>query len=750
MNGVIPSAYLSMRRGLIAFALVWQGAWLLADPKLWPFGRGSFPENLLLGFTWASWLLLVVLMLSSRTPRRISRLLEVAIGLNLLLIVASASTMAFNSVVADVNEWFLAASLFNLASGTAAIMIRDPRQWIIVISIVFIEVSIFVVLGFFDGDELGLNSLILYPVYALSMGVAAASVQRMLLRRANEIDRMQDGSLQQTVTAKTTSEIDSYVESLRRSIHESVLNTLTAISRGSLGDSEESRRLIRDRARESVRILSSVSHPEVPSPTQHLTSVVASFQDLLDECAQRGIEVELSGNLNASAPGQIISELIASAREVIINALRHSNMTKLEIRIDPGRQFGLEISDNGIGFKLDEVSLGYGLTSLLKSSENLSIDIESHPAGGSTIRFREKKNRQSHQVNDKIVDNATLPLVLPILSVWFLFSVLSVWLTWTQFSSPLYNVFALFLYFVVVIFAIRQSRTGPVRTSLIIVGSLSAIVIYEMNERSGSAVGTPWTDWSSEAIVVLFLSFAAAGTWWAWIAVGSVWLLIQQNFPLEFVAPGFLLIMAGAFLGMQLRRTDRVRIAAIRESTNDAVAVAFSEKLAASKIEEVLGVVPESTILLLTQISEGSLDPWVKPVQSECAVAESHLRRMIFHTPTKIDPIFILSRDLSQGALDQGILLDFSLDENFSHEQEIHDISGYLLRIIQNLPRDSTARFSTGRENGCGVLRFVAQTSVVPSRTDVKELLEIAPWGRSVLLDSENESCEFLWEGTLD
>ena len=386
----------------------------------------------------------------------------------------------------------------------------------------------------------------------------------------------------------------------------------------------------------------------------------------------------------------------------------------------------------------------------MKSSENLSIEIESRPSGGSTIRFREIKNRKSRKANSITVENPTLPLVLPILSVWFLFSVLSVWLTWTQFIAPLYNVLALFLYFVVVIFAIRQSRTGPIRTSMIFAGSLSAIVIYELNERSGSVAGTPWTDWSSEAIVVLFLSISAAGAWWAWIVVGLVWLLIQQNFPLEFIAPGFLLIMAGAFLGMQLRRTDRLRMAAIRETTNDAVAIAFSEKLTASKIEKALGVVPESTILLLTQISEGSLDPWAKSVQSECAVAESHLRRMIFHTPTKIDPIFILSQDLSHGALTQGILLDFSLDENFSHEREIRDISGYLQRIIHNLPRNSTARFSTGRENGCGVLRFVAQTSVAPSRHVGKELIETAPWGRSVMLEGEGESYEFLWEGTLD
>jgi signal transduction histidine kinase len=750
VTGVIPSAYLSMRRGLITFGLIWQGAWLLSDPSLWPSGRDPLIENVFLGFTWVSWIFLVGLLLRSRAPKRISRLLEVAIALNLLLILSSASIMAFYSVGPDNNEWFLAASLFNLVVGTAAIMIRDPWQWIVVGGIVFIEICIFIGLGLFNRDDLGLNSMILYPAYAISMGIGAASVQRMLLRRANEIDDMQDGSLQQTVSLKTTLEIDSYVESLRRSIHESVLNTLTAISRGSLKESVESRRLICDRARESARILSSVSHPEVLIPPQHVEGVVTSFQDLLDECEQRGIEVQLSGNLDAPAPGQIITELIASAREGIINALRHSNMTKLVIRVDPGRHFCLVISDNGIGFNSNEASLGYGLSSLLKSSDNLEILIESHPSGGSTIRFREIQNRKSRKAINVSRENPTLPLVLPILSVWFLFSLLSICLTWTQFISPLYNVFALALYGVIVIFTIRQSRTGPVRTLLIIAGSLSAFVIYEMNESAQSVAGTSWTDWSSEAIVVLFLSISAAGTWWAWIVVGASWLLIQQNFPLEFIAPGFLLIMAGALLGMQLRRTDLIRMAAIQESTNDAVASAFSEKLTASRVEKALGIVPESTLLLLSQISEGSLDPWAKSVQSECAIAESHLRRMIFHTPTRIDPIFILSQNLSQEAFTQGILLDFSLDENFSQEREIRDIGGYLERVIQNLPRNSFARFSTGRENGCGVLRFVAQTSSAPCRHVLKGFIETAPWGSSVMLEGENESCEFLWEGTLN
>ena len=750
MPGSIPSAYLSMRRGLITFALVWQGAWLLSDPSLWPFGHVFIFEDVLLGFAWVSWLLLVVLMVTSRSPKKITTHLEVAIGVNLLLVVASASVVAIYSVGPEVNQWFLAASLFNLATGTAAIMIRDPWQWAIVVSIVIIEILIFIIAGYFDGGELGLDSKILYPIYSLSMGIAAASAQRMLLRRANVIDEMQDTYLRQSVTTRADSEINTYVESLKRQLHETVLNTLTAISRGSLEDSESSRRLIRNRARESARILSSVSSPAVLEAAENVESLIASLNDVLDECAQRGIEVQLLGSVDAAPPERVVVEVIARTREAITNALRHSTMTQLIIRVDAKREFCVEICDNGMGFDADEVSQGFGLGTLLKSNDNLRVDIDSHPSRGSTIRVCEIKKRNSSRKNPIVDVNPTLPLVLPILSAWFLFSVLSVVLSWSSFITPSYNILALILYAVVAVLLIRQSSVGPIRSPLILIGSLFAIVIYQLNERSGAIIGTTWTDWSSEAIVVLFFSISAAGTWWAWIVVGSVWLLIQENFPLEFIAPGFLLIMAGAFLGMQLRRTDRTRLAAMGELTNHAVISAFREKLTASKIEKFLGVVPHSSISLLTRISDGLLDPWEQSVQDECAVTESHLRRTIFHTRTKVDPISILSQDLSESALDQGILLDFSLDENFSHGHEIHDISEYLQRLMENLPRNSTARFSTGREAGGGFVRFVAQTSGSPNRQALRELVALAPWGKSEMLEGVSDACEFLWEGTLD
>jgi len=247
-----------------------------------------------------------------------------------------------------------------------------------------------------------------------------------------------------------------------------------------------------------------------------------------------------------------------------------------------------------------------------------------------------------------------------------------------------------------------------------------------------------------------FLALAAAGPWWGWIAVGSVWLLIQQNFPLEFIAPGFLLIMAGAFLGMQLRRTSRIRMAAMDKSTAEAVSIELSEMLTASKIEKALGEVPESTIFLLKEISNGSRDAWAKLVQNECAVAESHLRRTIFSTRTKMEPIAVLADDLSQQALTQGLLLDFSLEESFSFDWKLDEINEYLQLLLGNLPRNSMARFSAGSEGDHGVLRFVAQCSGSAGHSALEELRDLAPWGKSVILLGENKSCEFLWEGIVE
>jgi len=745
----IPSAYLSMRRGLIAFALVWQGAWLFADPQLWPTNVNSAMEGLLLVGSWATWLLILILMLTSRARKRIGLALEVVIAANLLFVIGAAVALALNSSGAGENEWFLAASVFNLAAGICGIMIRRPWQWPTVVLIVSLEAAIFLSLDFFEPEGPGIDSSILYSFYALAAGVATASVQRMLLRRASEVDAVQQQSLRQAVAVKTASEVDAHIRSLKQKIHETVLNTLTAISRGSLRDSEESRRMVRERSAESAFLLSDLSPPIVPHPVQEVGGMIEQLRDLLIECSERGIGVRVMGDIESMPPDQVVSDMVASAREAVINALRHSGLTEIVIRIDRGRQFKIEISDNGTGFNPQGASQGFGLSSVLKSNSNLSIEIESETSTGSTVRIGAIKSETSNRDDGGIHRIPMLPFVLPTLSAWFAFSLLSVILTWYQFESPAYNVLALLVFACVAVIVIQQSRTGGLGPAIIFVGSVGAVLIYYLGEQSGPMVGTPWTEWSSEAIGVFFLVLAATGPWWGWIVVGSVWLLIQQNFPQEFVAPGFLLIMAGAFLGMQLRRTDRARTLALTSARADAVTLALGEVLTSSQVEKQLGLVPENVIDVLVGISNGSLDPWSTSVQRECGIAESHLRRTIFGGRTIVDPIARLAENLSQRALSLGLLLDVSLDERFPRDCELGEIGGFLQAVMESLPREATARFSATREEGRGVLRLVTHTAGSMSDSASHGLYERAPWGSCTVLTHESGSCEFLWEGTL-
>ena len=303
---MIPSAYLSMWRELIAFALVWQGTWRVSDPDLWPSTTGTASGGLLFAGTCVTWLLILIFMLTSRSPKRIGTTLEVLIDTNRLLVVGAGIALSLNSVGPGENEWFLAASLFNLAAGICGLMVHPPWQWLIVVIVVSLEAAIFLSLGFFESERRGRNSTILYFLYVLAAGVALARVQHMLLRRARGLNGVRQQALRQVMAVKTAVEIDTYIKSFRRQIHETVLNTLTAISRGSLKDSEESRRLIGGRTAESALILSDLSRPPIPGPLRKPGGMIEPLRDLLIECSERGIEARVVGDTESMPPAHVV------------------------------------------------------------------------------------------------------------------------------------------------------------------------------------------------------------------------------------------------------------------------------------------------------------------------------------------------------------------------------------------------------------------------------------------------------------
>jgi len=67
--------------------------------------------------------------------------------------------------------------------------------------------------------------------------------------------------------------------------------------------------------------------------------IVVPLQDLFAECSERGIAVRVLGAVEATPPPHVAANVITSVREAIINALRHSGMTKLTIRIDLRPEF---------------------------------------------------------------------------------------------------------------------------------------------------------------------------------------------------------------------------------------------------------------------------------------------------------------------------------------------------------------------------------------------------------------------------
>lgn len=115
-----------------------------------------------------------------------------------------------------------------------------------------------------------------------------------------------------------------------------------------------------------------------------LTDYVAAFM------RQRGIRTAVDvGEALADVPPKAGAELLRVVQEALANVARHADATVVTIRASrQGGLLELEVHDNGVGFQPDEVTSGFGLTSMRERVEGLggSLFLESAPSAGTVVR----------------------------------------------------------------------------------------------------------------------------------------------------------------------------------------------------------------------------------------------------------------------------------------------------------------------------------------------------------------------------
>ena len=102
-----------------------------------------------------------------------------------------------------------------------------------------------------------------------------------------------------------------------------------------------------------------------------------------------GIQVNLVIRGERTIPTLLQGEIYRVAHEALNNALTHAAATAITVRLDTlGNPMLLEVIDNGRGFNSSAPSLGRGLPTMRRRSEQLGGDLAIHSTTrGTTVRL---------------------------------------------------------------------------------------------------------------------------------------------------------------------------------------------------------------------------------------------------------------------------------------------------------------------------------------------------------------------------
>lgn len=221
-------------RGLAVFGAVWQVLWLGADSGLRTLvvREPMQVSSLLLLASLVCWVALWPLLFGPW--RNLQRVRGVQAAIVILLAVAGILLVASTQPVDEVG-WFVGASVVNLAAGLAGLSF--PRRWGVtcVVLIVIAEASVVIAVHASGAEQAPLPIDLIYPMYALALGLAATASRHALVQSAQAQDALSlDLALQREVLASSEF-TDAAMAAAETRLHETVLNTLTAIVRGGFG-----------------------------------------------------------------------------------------------------------------------------------------------------------------------------------------------------------------------------------------------------------------------------------------------------------------------------------------------------------------------------------------------------------------------------------------------------------------------------------------------------------------------------------
>ena len=703
-------------RGLVVFGAVWQVLWFAGDPTLrWTVTAGVRDlASLLIVASIIAWLATLVALFGPRRSLVVAQRIQISAMASLAV---SGLILTANSVT-GADGWLVGASIVNLASGLAGLILARRVAVIVIATMVTVDavlVSVVVVAGQ-AGQTWSLAMV--YPLYALTLGLACAAARNGLVRSAMDRDDSA-AELRNQHHARATSEFaDASIASAETRLHETVLNTLTAIERGGFGSDADTQNRLRERAEESAEVLTLLSEGSMADPSW-TGDLRVDLAGAIVDLEATGVQVHLVGDLSRDVAGGEINEaafaaLASAVRESLINAHRHSHATTVTVEgrvLQESRQdrWSVRVDDDGCG--LGGSPAGFGMSSIIgEGVESVGgrSTVGSNRRGGTRVTLDVPITASA----SARLANSMSPLRavgVPMVSAFTLFTAYSALVTWNFAQRPDVNLLALalFLSTAAVLFLTSRDRRYTWMPSWACVATLVLVPAMMLVEVQAQAVPNPVGDWTSEVSAVFLFVVVATGPRWTGPLAIIAWLIGQEGQMGELAKPGTIVIVIAMVMGWGLRRTYRQTQADRQEAGVERAALAVSQDKVANAQQRYADVDTDALSEMLRGIARGDIDPEDDDVRRTCARYERMLRSVMRLRPESS----MIERDLLRlvaVAHDRDIELNVVVADTVSARDGL-DTFDDVRQLLDVAVPGSSARATISHDSQEFMFRFVGQ-----------------------------------------
>lgn len=714
------SATAYVERGLAIFAVLWQLAWSVTDVAPRVIGTGSPALIGVLGVTTLTWLALVATIWGPASWRRRR---PVAILLDIAVLGAAAAVYSF--VVPEPDTWPLGTIAAVRACVVATLLLRVIPGGIVA-GVIALATGVIAVVG--PADIAPIDAL-LETLYAVALALGASVLADGMRRSGRRLDRAHRALAEEEAGRLARQEVSRATADHERRLHDQVLNTLAAISRGGLADVAATRRRCAEAAR-SLHALVSPASEQAADPWAQVYAEVSALPETWT------VDVADLASALQDCPADVAAAAGAAAAEAVRNAGRHSGGSRLRIAVHrEGSTWELTVDDDGDGLP-SGTRPGLGMTRSMRdpmAARGGSVTWSTSPWGGVRAAIAwQPPGVQATSASVRLVESDTmqvLPQVGPPFLLTFLgYGLLVVLAGWSAYEQPLwalgwFAVAAVIAPFIggVPAWASRLGLTGgPTWDARVLLGIglalLSTPLILRMEIAAvGSANPPIWVTWSSEVALSLLFVVILLGPWWTLIPALAMWVYAQGGGLLELVQPGtFMLLIAALFAASMRRRAHDYALA--REAVIAERARADADEIDRVRREARFAPLVASAGALLTELSTDAVDLDAPDTRSSC-LREERFARSLVRVDRTAGPIEAFVADVVEWAhaheryIDAEIVGDLeSLQAANPAPAELRALRGEVEQVLlAHVTEASSLRLTCGWEDGIVVVRLLAR-----------------------------------------